>query len=67
MASGVVKSVRRSATRVGRPRSTDSLARLADFAKRLVAVPRSAVVDPPSPPSRKRNAPVRMAVRQKHK
>lgn len=65
MASGIVKRLRRRQTGVARrTRSADSMARLTDFAKRLVAVPRSAVVEPVSSP-RKRSVPVRMSSRRK--
>jgi hypothetical protein len=66
MASGVVKRLpRRQTGGTRRKRSTDSLARLTDFAKRLVAVPRSAVAEPPSPSARKRSVPVRVVSRHK--
>ena len=67
VASGIVKRLRRRQTGVARrTRSADSLARLTDFAKRLVAVPRGAVVEPVSSP-RKRSVPVRMVSRSRHK
>jgi hypothetical protein len=65
VASGVVKRLQRRPTGgVRRTRSADSLARLTDFAKRLVAVPRSAVVEPPAS-GRKRSVPVRVVSRHK--
>lgn len=66
MARGIVKPLRRrQAGAAGRARSNDSLKRLTDFARRLVAVPHSAVVESAPSSSRKRSAPVRMPSRHK--
>ena len=66
MARGIVKRLRLRRQTVARStRSSDSLARLTDFARRLVAVPRSAIPEPASSSSRRRGVPVRMLARRK--